>query len=131
MEQELLTPLKNLSSPPVYYGVHVALSLVFCIVFCRSLFVLFLLAIVLSALLWLMVSGYPFGIFKHFFLLKLLTFSHDIKFKQTLYIIYWGYWCLKPLPLYLSLFILRLYQVHLTTRGNQNNNINADSHWIT
>jgi hypothetical protein len=42
MEHELLTPLGNLSSPPVYNGVHVALSLVFCIVFCRSLFVLFL-----------------------------------------------------------------------------------------
>jgi hypothetical protein len=34
------------------YGVHVARLLVFCVVFCRSLFVLCLLAIVLSPLLW-------------------------------------------------------------------------------
>jgi len=43
VEQELLTL-------PVFSGVRVALSLVFCVVFCISLFVLFLLAIVLSVL---------------------------------------------------------------------------------
>ena len=36
---------------PVFSWVRVALSLVLCVVFCRSLFVLFLLAIVLSVLL--------------------------------------------------------------------------------
>ena len=38
-------------------------SLVCCVMFCRSLFVLFLLAIVLSCL-WFMASDYPIDIFK-------------------------------------------------------------------
>jgi hypothetical protein len=38
----------TLSSPPVFSGVRVTRSLVFCVVFNRSLFVLFHLAIVLS-----------------------------------------------------------------------------------
>jgi hypothetical protein len=46
-------------------GVGVDRSLVVCVVFCRSLFVLFLLAIVLSVLR-LTDSVYPFGIFKLF-----------------------------------------------------------------
>jgi hypothetical protein len=44
-------------------------SLVFCVKFCGSLFVLwslFLLAIVLSVLLWLTASDYTFGIFRLF-----------------------------------------------------------------
>ena len=49
-----------LSSPPVFSGVRVTRSLVLCVIFCRSLFVL--LAIVLSVL-----SDYPFGTFKLFF----------------------------------------------------------------
>ena len=47
---------------PVVSGVRFVRSLVFCVLFCRSLFVLFLLAIVLS-MLWFMASDYPFGIF--------------------------------------------------------------------
>jgi hypothetical protein len=39
-EQELLTLPEYLSSPPVFSGVRVTRSLVFCVVFCRSLFVL-------------------------------------------------------------------------------------------
>ena len=45
-----------------FVGVCAAQSLVFCIVFCRSLFVLFVIA--LSALLQFAASDYPFGIFK-------------------------------------------------------------------
>jgi hypothetical protein len=56
------------SGAPVLCMVDVARSLVFCVVFCRSLFVLFLLAIVLCVLLLLTASDYPFGIFKLFFL---------------------------------------------------------------
>ena len=52
MELDLLTLLQHLSSPPVLVG-SVLLDLVFSVVFCRSLFVLFLLAIVLSVLLLL------------------------------------------------------------------------------
>ena len=37
--------------PPVFNEVPIAQSLVFCVMFCRSLFVLYLLAIALSVLL--------------------------------------------------------------------------------
>ena len=57
VEQKLLTLPDHTSSPPVISGVHVARSLVFCVMFYRSLFVL--LAIALSVLLWFMVSDYP------------------------------------------------------------------------
>ena len=68
VEKELLTLLKLLSSPPFFLIclACVALSLVFCVMFCRSLFVLFLLAIVLSVLIRFTASDYPFGIFKPF-----------------------------------------------------------------
>ena len=56
-----------LSSPLVFSVVHVAQSLVFCVMFCRSLLVLFLLVIASSVLLRCMASDYPFGIFKLFF----------------------------------------------------------------
>jgi hypothetical protein len=50
-----------------FSGIRVARSLAFCVMFCRSLFVLlflFLLAVVLSVTLRIMASDYPFGIFK-------------------------------------------------------------------
>jgi len=40
LEQELLTLSEHLSSPPVLSGVRVTQSLVLCVMFCRSLFVL-------------------------------------------------------------------------------------------
>ena len=61
-------------STPVFCGVHVVLSLVFCIMFYGSLFVLFLLPFVLYVLLWFTTSDYPFGIFK-LFSLKHVMFS--------------------------------------------------------
>ena len=66
VEQELLTRPEHLDSPTVIGGVRIARSLVDCVAFCRSLylFVLLLLAIVLSAFLLLTDAGYPFGIFK-------------------------------------------------------------------
>ena len=64
-EQELLTFPKHMSSSPVFGGVRVTRSLVLCVVFCRSFFVLFRLAIVLSVLRFA-ISDYPFGIFKLF-----------------------------------------------------------------
>jgi hypothetical protein len=42
VEQELLTLLEHLSSPPVFSGIRVTWSLCFICMFCRSLFVLFL-----------------------------------------------------------------------------------------
>jgi hypothetical protein len=48
VNQVVEATVKLSSLPPVFGGVRVARSLVFCLVFCRSLFVLFLWAIVLS-----------------------------------------------------------------------------------
>ena len=63
VEQELLTLLEHLHSPPVFSGVHV---LVFCVTLCRSLFVLLSFFIwpscSLSFALRLLIT--PFGIFK-------------------------------------------------------------------
>jgi len=53
-------------STPVFSGVHVARSLLFCVMFCRSLFVLFRLVIMLSVLLQITASDYPCGIVKLF-----------------------------------------------------------------
>jgi len=61
---ELPTLPEHLSSPSVFSGVRVTRSLVLCVMFCRSLFVL--LVIVLSVLLRFMDFDYPFGIFKLF-----------------------------------------------------------------
>jgi len=46
VEQEPLALPGHMSSLPVFSGVRVARSLVFCVMFCRSSFVLFLLTIV-------------------------------------------------------------------------------------
>ena len=53
--------LNHISSLPVFSGVCVTQILVFCVVFCRSFFVLlsFLLAIVLSVFLRFTTSDYP------------------------------------------------------------------------
>ena len=50
VEQELLSLPKNMSLTPVFSGVCVGRSLVFCVVFCRSLLVF--LAIVVSVILF-------------------------------------------------------------------------------
>jgi hypothetical protein len=46
----------------VFSGVRVGLSIVFCIMFCRALFIHFLLANIFSVLQFT-ASDYPFGIF--------------------------------------------------------------------
>jgi hypothetical protein len=63
--QELFTLPEHLSSPLVYSVVYVVQSLVFCVVFCRSLLVLlsFFFTMVLSVL-WSTAIDYPFSIFK-------------------------------------------------------------------
>ena len=63
VEQELHTLPEHRSSVPDLSGVRVTRTSVLCVMFCRSLFVLFLMTIVLSVL---MDSDYPFGIFKLF-----------------------------------------------------------------
>ena len=60
-------PSGALESPhPVFSGVRVARSLVFCVLFCRSVFVILFLVIILSVLLRFTASDYLFGIFKLF-----------------------------------------------------------------
>ena len=70
VEQELLTISDHLSSPPEFSGVRIAQSLVFC----RSLFVIFHLAIVLSVL-YFMASYFPIGIPKLFVMTKEAQYS--------------------------------------------------------
>ena len=60
VEQELFTLPEHMSSPPVLSCVRVAPSLVFNVVFCSSLFVLFI--IVFSALLLVTAFYYSCGI---------------------------------------------------------------------
>ena len=57
----MLTLPEHLISHPVFSGVRVARSFVFCVMFRTSLFVL--LTIVLSVFLRFMDSDYPFGIY--------------------------------------------------------------------
>jgi hypothetical protein len=66
VEQELIPHPQHLSSPLVFSGVRVTRSLVFCDKFCGSLFLIFLLAIVLSVLLRFTSYDYLFDILKLF-----------------------------------------------------------------
>ena len=63
MEQELPILLEHLISPPVFSGVCVARSLVFCAVSCKSLLVLLVIAL---SVLRFTASDFPYGIFKFF-----------------------------------------------------------------
>ena len=75
VEQELLTLPEHVISPPVFRGVRVTRFAVLCVM----LFVLFLLAIVLSVLLRYTDFHYPFRIFK-----LLLSLSLDCLFLMPL-----------------------------------------------
>ena len=67
VEQEVLTYPEHLSSPPMFRGVRVTISLYFCVVFCRSLFVhLSFFVIVLSVLLLFTDAHCPFGVIELF-----------------------------------------------------------------
>jgi hypothetical protein len=61
VDQELLTHPEHMSSPSDSSGVRVTRSLVICVMFCRSMFVLLLLSIVVSVLLQFTDSNFPFG----------------------------------------------------------------------
>ena len=65
------TPSGTTESTPGFNRARVARSFVFCVMFCRSLFalfVLFILAIMLSVLPRFTDSDYLFGIYKLFFI---------------------------------------------------------------
>jgi len=109
----LITPLisSNSSYPsrasefnPGFCGVHGALSLVFCVVFCRSLFWCFFLSIVLSVLQFTD-SDYPFDIFKLF-----LSLLNPLNFKPSKSIVdyFQQLWC------HLQLAVVSV-RVHLKT----------------
>jgi hypothetical protein len=79
VEQELLTIPQHLSSPPISSVVHVTRSLVLCVIFCRSLFVL------LCLIFWplcclsffdlrILISDYPLWYLQS--LLRKLSLSH-------------------------------------------------------
>jgi hypothetical protein len=80
VKQDLLTLPEFI---PVFTGFRVAPSLVFCVLFCRLLYVLFLLAIVLSMLLRFIASDYPVGILK-LFLLKTGAIPHKFHIDHQL-----------------------------------------------
>ena len=65
-KQKLLILPHHLCPPAVVSEVCIARSIVFCVVVCRSIFVHFLLTIVLSFRLRFTSSDYSFGIFKLF-----------------------------------------------------------------
>ena len=71
VDEDMHTYPEHLSSPQVLRGVRVARSLVFCVIFFGSLFVLFHLAMVLSVLRF-MASGYFVGIFNLFCMDKMI-----------------------------------------------------------
>ena len=98
VEQELLTLLEHLSSPLVFSGVRVTRSLVLCVMFCRSLFVLFLLAIVFSVLLWFTDSDY----------LPLVSFGHCIVCSSLIY----RFW-LPPFGIFWSLCCLSFLDIQI------------------
>ena len=78
VEQEQLTLPEHLRSPPVYNGIRVALSLVFYIMFCRSLFTslpFFSFGHFLSILLLLTASDNSFGTFKLFLQLAINKYN--------------------------------------------------------
>ena len=91
VEQELLTLPLHLSSPPAFCGVLVTQSLFFCVVFCRSSLVLFLLTIGLSALLQCTDSWLPilvssnFSWFNACFLLLYNIILCNIQLYTTIY----------------------------------------------
>jgi len=76
VEQELLTLPEHLRSPPVFSGVRVAWSFVFCVVFSRSMFVLisfFFCPLCCLSFSDLRILINLIGIFKLFFQMMLYT----------------------------------------------------------
>ena len=87
VEQELPTLPEHLNAPSIFSGVCTARSLIFYVMFCRLLFVLFLYAIVLSVLLQFTASDYSFVVFKIFFPWSMFTKVHlkdDLSWKTNI-----------------------------------------------
>ena len=80
VEQVLLTLPEHLSSPPVFSGVHVTRSLVLCLMFCRSLFVL------LSFFFWPLCCLFFFDI--RILITSLVSCGHCVVCSSSIY----GFW---------------------------------------
>ena len=103
VKQKLITLPEHLSSPPFFLWCSCCYlkSLVFCVVFCKSLFVLYLLTIVLSVL-WFTDSDYSliYWFWLPFDLLILIT----LWFTDSDYsLIYW-FWLLFDLLILITLW---------------------------
>ena len=96
MQQDLFTLPVHMSSPWILSGVRFARSLVFCVMLCRSLFVLFHLALALFVLIRLMDCDYPFCISKLVTVLIDSSFVSHIEKKGTIPFSIWIHmtvWC--------------------------------------
>jgi len=80
---------ENLMLISCFSGVRVARSLVFRVMFCRSLFVL--LSVVLSVLLRFTTSDYPFSIFK-LFVQRISSLNREEENKSNHFPILWNDW---------------------------------------
>ena len=89
--QELLTLPDHLCSPPVFCEVRITQSLVFCVVFCRSLFVFchFSFGHCIVCLLWFTAPDYHFGIFKLFLQLPIFSKTDNSVYEMLLWIPRW------------------------------------------
>ena len=117
MDQELLSHPKHPRWPPVFSGVCVARSLVFNVLFYRSLIVplsFFFFAIVLSVLLRFTGSGYTFSIFNIFLCVVL-----DDLFFHSLFLLYHykrtpSFFQCNHLPLYFIMYLFVLVVIIAT-----------------
>ena len=111
VEQELLTLPEYMSSNQVFSGVRVARSLVFCAIFCLSLFVLFLLVIVLSVL----VSKYEFNNDNQYYRLFQHRFLQLPYKKIQLYILYIIF--LNHTHFQVKVYLIQHYEIKLECWG--------------
>ena len=79
VEQKLLTLPEQPSSSLAFSEVRVTRSLLLCVMFWRSLFVLFLLATVLCVLIRYTDADYLFGIFDKLFLARFIIDKEQIR----------------------------------------------------
>jgi hypothetical protein len=105
-----------------FSGAHLAQSLTFCAVFCRSMFVLFLLAIVFSVLQFT-ASDYTFSIFKVLLYITILVCIHTSCTLRYLYVhirlVHYDT-CIHTYVLYITILVcthtsctLRYWYVHI------------------
>jgi hypothetical protein len=100
VEQVLLTLPEHLSSPPVFSGVHVTRSLVLCLMFCRSLFVL------LSFFFWPLCCLFFFDI--RIMITSLVSCVHCVVCSSSIY----GFW-LPPFGILWPLCCLFFFDIRI------------------